>query len=99
LWRLVEGFIAESLSGSMSARHAKEIRALIQQERKAYQAGDMKTGIKLSAEFHIRLGDYASNKVLAAFLRQLVCQAPLIFLTHGTPGKSACHAPSMSIRP
>jgi hypothetical protein len=42
----------------MSARHAKEIRALIQRERKAYQVGDMKTGIRLSAEFHIRLGDY-----------------------------------------
>jgi DNA-binding GntR family transcriptional regulator len=86
--RLVESFVAERLSGSMSARQIKEIRALIQQERKAYQAGDVKTGIKLSAEFHIRLADYAGNKLLTEFLRQLVYQTPLIFLTHGEPGKN-----------
>lgn len=86
--RLVESAATESLAGAVTAKQAKELRQLMKQESAAYGAGDMRTGIKLSADFHVRLAKYAGNGVLAEFLEQLVARTPLIFLAHGDPGQS-----------
>ena len=86
--RLVESNAIESLVGTISAKQAKELRHLMKQESDAYGVGDMRAGIKLSADFHVRLAQYAGNAVLAEFLEQLVARTPLIFLAHGDPGES-----------
>jgi len=86
--RLLELAATESLVGAISAKQAKELRQLMKQESDAYGAGDMRTGIKLSADIHVRLARYAGNAVLAEFLEQLVARTPLIFLAHGDPGQS-----------
>ena len=86
--RLVESNAIGRLVGTLSAKQAKELRQLMKQESDAYGAGDMRAGIKLSADFHVRLGQYAGNAVLAEFLEQLVARTPLIFLAHGDPGQS-----------
>jgi len=86
--RLVEGFVIERLAESIDASQLKTLRELMKQERDTYRAGDMRTGIKLSTDFHVQLAQCAGNTVLTEFLQQLVARTPLIFLAHGDPGKS-----------
>ncbi|MBB3182031.1 GntR family transcriptional regulator [Variovorax sp. Sphag1AA] len=86
--RLVELAVVENLTGGISAKDAKELRNLMKKESDAYGAGDMRAGIKLSADFHVRLAKYAGNAVLTEFLEQLVARTPLIYLAHGDPGQS-----------
>ncbi len=86
--RLVERFVIERLCESIDARQLKALRELMKQERETYRAGDMRTGIKLSTDFHVQLAQCAGNAVLTEFLQQLVVRTPLIFLAHGEPGKS-----------
>lgn len=86
--RLIECFVIERLAESIDARQLKTLRELMKQERESYRAGDMRTGIKLSTDFHVQLAQCAGNAVLTEFLQQLVARTPLIFLAHGDPGKS-----------
>lgn len=86
--RLIECFVIERLAESIDARQLKALRELMKQERETYRAGDMRTGIKLSTDFHVQLAQCAGNTVLTEFLQELVVRTPLIFLAHGDPGKS-----------
>lgn len=86
--RLVESAVIERLAASIDAHQLKTLRELMKQERESYRAGDMRTGIKLSTDFHVQLAECAGNTVITEFLQQLVARTPLIFLAHGDPGKS-----------
>ena len=87
----IECAIVESLAGRITKEQLRELRSIIRLEQDAYRRGELRTGLKLSVEFHRVLADMAGNRVLAEFLDQLVARTPLVVLAHKGPvEQSAC---------
>lgn len=87
--RAIEGAIAASAARSATTQDVAELRTLLAQEQAAY-ARDERSGLRLSIEFHRRLGAAGRNGVLAHFLEELLLRTPLVALTHRGHAPSGC---------
>lgn len=86
---VIESAIVDALARSITKAQARELRALVQEENAAYQRGEVRTGLKLSIDFHRVLARLAGNTVLADFLEQLVARTPLVLLAYRGPVQHA----------
>lgn len=79
---VIESAIVDLLARSIAKAQVRELRALVQEENAAYQRGEVRSGLKLSREFHCVLARMAGNTVLTDFLEQLVARTPLVLLAY-----------------
>ncbi|MFO1314509.1 MAG: GntR family transcriptional regulator [Burkholderiales bacterium] len=68
------------------------LRALVRQEDAAFHAGEVKSWIRLSGEFHRRLCALARNPVMLHYTTELVTQSLLMTALYMPPGQTACAA-------
>jgi DNA-binding GntR family transcriptional regulator len=66
------------------------LKALVEEEQKAFEGDDKGAWIRLSGEFHLALAGIAGNKTLGDTLRALVSRTSLAISQYETPGQSAC---------
>lgn len=90
--RTLEAEIATLAAVRATAQDIAALRDNVAAEHAAYQAGDMRTGLQHSVEFHRRLAGIAGNTVLARFLDELISRMPLIVLTHRGQDAAPCTA-------
>jgi DNA-binding GntR family transcriptional regulator len=88
--RTIETAIAALAAERAAPRDIALLRQGIAAERDAYEAGDVRGGLEHAIAFHRRLASIAGNAVLARFLEELISRMPLVLLTHGGAGASAC---------
>ncbi len=86
--QLIEQHLVEALAANISQQQIQELQALMDEEAQAYRSEDVRTGIKLSMDFHTRLAEFSGNPILAEFLQQLVARTPQIFLANRSSGQS-----------
>jgi len=79
---VIESAIVASLARSITKPQARELRSLLQEEDAAYQRGEVRSGLRLSREFHTVIARMAGNTVLTEFLEQLVARTPLVLLAY-----------------
>jgi len=79
---VIESAIVASLAHTISRAQARELRSLLQEEDAAYQRGEVRSGLRLSRDFHIVIARMAGNTVLTDFLEQLVARTPLVLLAY-----------------
>jgi DNA-binding GntR family transcriptional regulator len=79
---VIESAIVDVLARSVTKAQVRELRALVQEENAAYQRGEVRSGLKLSREFHCVVARMAGNTVLTDFLEQLVARTPLVLLAY-----------------
>lgn len=79
---VIESAIVDLLARSITKAQVRELRALLQEENAAYQRGEVRSGLKLSREFHCVVARMAGNTVLTEFLEQLVARTPLVLLAY-----------------
>lgn len=60
-------------------------------EHKAHIAGDRRTAIRLSGQFHLCLAEIAGNDILTKLVRELITRTSLIIGIYGSMGVSNCH--------
>lgn len=88
---VIESAIVAGLTRSITKAQARELRSLLQEENAAYQRGEVRSGLKLSREFHCVIARMAGNTVLTEFLEQLVARTPLVLLAYrGTMQHAGC---------
>ncbi|HVL34098.1 MAG TPA: GntR family transcriptional regulator [Burkholderiales bacterium] len=80
--RVIESALAERLARSLQPQALEELLAYVASEQEAYDAGDRKTGQRLSIRFHKMLSERAGNGELDRFLEHLICRTPLLTLAH-----------------
>ena len=78
---ILEKAIVGQLSGQLDKKQAKALRRHLQQEKQAYQIGDMQKGVRLSAEFHRLLAEMTGNQVLREFLQDILNRTPLVMMS------------------
>lgn len=87
--RTIEGAIIDCITHRVTPAQLRELRVLVKQEQEAYRRGEVRTGLKLSIQFHQALAEMAGNSVLADFLDQLIARTPLVLLAYRGPARDA----------
>jgi DNA-binding GntR family transcriptional regulator len=80
--KAVEPFIVRSLVEVATDGELQMLRDHVDSENAAYHKGDRREALRLSGQFHLLLGNLVKNKVLEAFLHNLVCRSALVIATY-----------------
>lgn len=89
--RLIEPGIVERLVQRGDLRTITvRLRQHVAAERRARAAGDTRSIVRLSGEFHILLADLAGNALLAKTMRELASLTCLIIALYDKPSVPAC---------
>lgn len=89
--RIIERAVVERVcSAHPGGRRLKGIGESIRRERKAFEARDFPSWIRLSGEFHTALASLTGNMVLCDCLNGLVARSTLISALYESPGRSPC---------
>lgn len=88
--RIVEGVVAVRAAESIGADDIEALDDMLARGRRAVEAGDRGTAIRLSGEFHIGIGASARQPVLRGFLVELVSRSSLVIALYGRGYGSAC---------
>jgi len=83
--RLVERIAQGNAPGAV-----KQLRALVKREQQTLAAGDRRTSVRLSGEFHILLAQLSGSTIMTRMMRELTPLTCLANLTFEAPELSAC---------
>lgn len=78
-WRLTEAAIVRDVTKTITKKQISALRTLVAEERVACEQQDLPRLTRLSAQFHIQLADFCTNKYLGRFLKELVPLTSLAF--------------------
>ena len=73
-------------------RQLENLRSLVKQEDGAFHAGEVRSWIRLSGEFHRRLVALARNPVMLHYANELVTQSLLMTALYMPRGQTVCAA-------
>jgi DNA-binding GntR family transcriptional regulator len=88
--RVVEAAVVEAAAERARDADLEAVRARLAAERAAERAGDRRTCLRLSGDFHRDLAAAAGNPVLAEFLGELISRTSLILALYEAPGTPPC---------
>jgi len=88
--RLIEPALVRRFIEQRDTQAVERLRALVQEEEKARTLQDRPTMVRLSGEFHIRLAEYAGNRMLARSMRALATLTCLAIFLYDAPHSTAC---------
>ncbi len=80
--RALEGAIIQTLTPQIETNQIQQLRAMLDQERDAYETRDAKLALSLSVDFHRELAKMSGNSVLEEYLSDIIRRTPLVILTH-----------------
>lgn len=76
--RVLEAALVHRLADTLGAKDIAALRRFVADEKRAYDAGDLKKGKRLSIRFHKLLAEAAGNATLDRFMEHLICRTPLL---------------------
>ena len=88
--RLIEPALVRRFIAQRDTEAVERLRALVGEEEKARTRQDRPTMVRLSGEFHIRLAEYAGNRMLARSMRSLATLTCLAIFLYDAPHATAC---------
>jgi DNA-binding GntR family transcriptional regulator len=88
--RLIEPALVRRFIAQRDTAAVERLRALVEDEEKARAQQDRPTMVRLSGEFHIRLAEYAGNRMLARSMRSLATLTCLAIFLYDAPHATAC---------
>ena len=88
--RILEDAVVRAVTGAPDEAGLEALHALAAEERDAFERGDRRSWIRLSGDFHLRLAEMGGNRVVSAFLEELVSRTSLIIALYEAAGHSAC---------
>lgn len=90
--RALEGLVIQRVGLSLTSHDTRDLKALIASEKKARQRGDRAVALKVGGEFHLKLAEFAGNRVTYGLLRDLVLRTSLALARTGGDRHDACTA-------
>jgi DNA-binding GntR family transcriptional regulator len=88
--RMVECAVLPAAIARAHARQLEHLRALVRQEDAAFHAGETKSWIRLSGEFHRRLVALARNPVMLHYTNELITRSLLMTALYLPRGQTTC---------
>jgi DNA-binding GntR family transcriptional regulator len=90
--RMIECAALPAAITRAAPRQLDNLRSLVKQEEGAFRAGEVRSWIRLSGEFHRRMIALARNPVMLHYANELVTQSLLMTALYMPPGQAACSA-------
>jgi DNA-binding GntR family transcriptional regulator len=90
--RMLECAALPAVIARAQPRQLENLRSLVRQEDGAFHAGEVRSWIRLSGEFHRRLVALARNGVMLHYANELVTQSLLMTALYMPRGQTACAA-------
>lgn len=88
--RLIEPALVRRFIAQRDADAVGRLRGLVAEEERARGRQDRPTMVRLAGEFHIRLAEYAGNRMLARSMRALATLTCLAIFLYDAPHATAC---------
>lgn len=88
--RVIETALIRRLAGVCDAAALAGLRRHLEQEDVARTAGDRRSAVKLSGDFHLKLAELAGNETLLELLRELVLRSSLVVMLYEYDGRTTC---------
>lgn len=88
--RLIEPALVRRLIDLRDATALTKLREIVEQEEHARTEQDRPTMVRLAGEFHIRLAEYAGNRMLQRSMRALASLTCLAIFLYDAPHSTAC---------
>jgi DNA-binding GntR family transcriptional regulator len=88
--RMLECAALPAVIARAQPRQLENLRSLVRQEDGAFHAGEVRSWIRLSGEFHRRLVALARNPVMLHYANELVTQSLLMTALYMPRGQTAC---------
>lgn len=88
--RTLERQVVELVCARWKASFGAELEGHVREEDQARAKGDPRLSIRLAGEFHLRLAAMTGNRILEAYVSQLVSRCSLILALYGRPHSSDC---------
>ncbi|MEI8304731.1 MAG: GntR family transcriptional regulator [Burkholderiales bacterium] len=88
--RLIEPWLVTRLCAHCSRKGLSGLRRIVRDEQRAHKAGDRRTAVRLSGEFHRALAQAAGNRALAKSMDELTLRTCLAILANTAPILSTC---------
>ena len=95
--RAIEGAVVEQVVARVTQGEIVALRRLVRDEEAAYRRSDRAGGLKLSLEFHHRMGELCGNPVLGRYLAELVLQTSLAVALYEQPDRIHAHADHLDL--
>lgn len=70
LRQAIESFVVQKLAGKLIPVQAKQLRAILAEQKRALRASDIKRSVALDAGFHLLLCSFLANSQLSRFMEQ-----------------------------
>lgn len=90
--RWLEGAVLPAAIARAQPRQLDNLRSLVRQEHGAFAAGEVRSWIRLSGEFHRRVVALAANPVVLRMAGDLVTQSLLMTALYMPRGQQSCAA-------
>jgi DNA-binding GntR family transcriptional regulator len=88
--RLIEPALVRRLVARRDADAVDRLRALVDEEQRARSRQDRPAMVRLSGEFHVRLAEFAGNRMLERSMRALASLTCLAIFLYDAPHATAC---------
>lgn len=88
--RLIEPALVRRFIAQRDADAVGRLRGLVAKEERARGRQDRPTMVRLAGQFHIRLAEYAGNRMLARSMRALATLTCLAIFLYDAPHATAC---------
>ncbi|GGO86151.1 transcriptional regulator [Marinobacterium nitratireducens] len=95
--RLIETELVRELVRTFTPAKRQALEEHVALEEQAHRDGDLNRRIRLSGEFHLKIGELADKQVLTHFLREIVSRTSLIIAQYQLA--SARHAEETAAHP
>jgi len=87
---LIEPRVAALAAGRATAADIAALKGHLERENLAIGSGDKGRAIALSAEYHVRIADLASQAILAGFVSELVSRSSLVVALYWRRSDATC---------
>ena len=88
--KVIEGALARKLAGHLTDYQAEMLNAMVREEDRMFEMGNLAKGLRKSTEFHFFIADAANNEPLAEIAKQLIARTSLIVSQYNLPGSGGC---------
>lgn len=90
LRRLLEVAVVQKVSSNHRQEGIRRLRANLVAEARAHRAGDQRTAVQLSGEFHVLLAELSGSAELRSQVERLVARTSLVTQLYSNPAGLGC---------
>ncbi|MFE5322757.1 GntR family transcriptional regulator [Paenibacillus sp. NPDC056579] len=89
--RVLEAAAIKKVCGTLSEAQFQQLRSMLEEEHEAHRQGDPLGALRITGDFHLRIGELAGNYYYYRYLEELISLTYVIIAFYGLRKQVYCH--------